>query len=582
MSSTHWMVRLAITLLLAVGPPAVYGKSSGATPPNIVLILTDDLGWGDLACHGNPVIETPHIDDMLDAGGELTRFYVSPVCSPTRASLMTGRYNYRTRVIDTYRGHSMMDTEEVTVAELLRTAGYATGIFGKWHLGDAYPLRPQDQGFEQTVVFHGGGLCQPTDPPDNRGVYTNPTLWRNGEKFVADGYCTDVFFGEALEFIQQSVADERPFFAYISTNAPHGPYHDVPVELYEKYKKKEVSQVVYGDAKQVDRTARTFAMIENIDENVGKLRAELKEMGLAENTVVIFMSDNGPQEARYVGERRGTKGEVLEGGILSPFIVEWPGQVRPGHRDDRVAAHIDVLPTLLEIADATPPTDLNLDGRSVVPLLVEQQADWPERSVVIQSHRGAHPVEGHNMAVVGQQWKLVRPSGFGRFYPKEDAPFQLYNLASDPRESNNLGDEQPEVFEQLRNRYRQWFADVSSTRPDNYEPPRMVIGSHKQKVATLTWQDWQPVDEGWGSQGDWLLQAEAPGVMDVEAVFLKPVQGDLTLALGDQVVHQHVEAPAKVVFFREVLYPAGEFAARCEHTQDPKAKGPYHLRLIEK
>ncbi|WP_425395628.1 arylsulfatase [Aeoliella sp.] len=578
--SSRRVFRLAMACCVATLLSAIWPAT--ATPPNIVLILTDDLGWGDLACHGNPVIETPSIDQLLDHGAELTRFYVSPVCSPTRASLMTGRYNYRTRVIDTYRGHSMMDTDEVTVAELLRDAGYATGIFGKWHLGDNYPLRPQDQGFDRTVVFHGGGLCQPSDPPENRGVYTNPTLWRNGQQFVADGYCTDVFFNEALAFIRESIRVQQPFFAYVSTNAPHGPYHDVPEQLYKKYKSKDLSQVVQGNEKMIDRTSRTFAMIENIDENVGKLRAQLKELGVAEDTIVIFMSDNGPQDARYVGNRRGVKGQVLEGGVISPFIVEWPGHVRPGHRDDRLAAHIDMLPTLLEIAGGSPPEDLKLDGRSLVPLLTQQNAEWPDRSVVIQSHRGAQPVAGHNMTVIEQQWKLVRASGFGRFQPSDDAPFQLYDVASDPRESNDLSKQQPEVFQRLRQHYGSWFDDVSTTRADNYAPPRMVIGSDQQTVTTLTRQDWQSVGSGWGNQGEWLLRAEAPGVVDVEAIYLKPVEGEATLTLGSTELKQRVDTTTTAVVFRDVAIPVGDFSLRFELAQGDEFLAPYHLRVTKK
>ena len=222
------MARLGQLCLSAVTIGAPFYAAAATSRPNIILIVTDDQGWGDLSCHGNPVIDTPQLDAMAQRSGRLSRFYVSPVCSPTRACLMTGRYNFRTRVIDTFKGHSMMEPDEVTVAEVLKTAGYATGIFGKWHLGDCYPMRPQDQGFDTSVVFRGGGLAQPAEPLENAQRYTNPLLWRNGQQFQANGYCTDVYFDEAMQFIEDSAATEQPFFAYIATNAPHSPYHDVP------------------------------------------------------------------------------------------------------------------------------------------------------------------------------------------------------------------------------------------------------------------------------------------------------------------------------------------------------------------
>jgi arylsulfatase A-like enzyme len=574
---------LSVYALVAVdGMSAVGSDAASKSRPNIVLVVTDDLGWGDLACHGNSIISTPNIDRMLQRGGELTRFYVAPVCSPTRASLMTGRYNYRTRVIDTFRGHSMMEPEEKTIAEILSQAGYATGIFGKWHLGDCYPLRPQDQGFTQAVVLRGGGFGQPSDPPKSRGRYTNPTLWRNGEEFVAEGYCTDVFFNEAIRFIDQCVEADTPFFAYVATNAPHGPFADVPDSLYRKYKAADLTSIATGNDQQLDKVARIFAMIENIDENVGRLRMSLSQLGVARDTLLIFMSDNGPDGARFVGNRRGTKGQVLEGGITSPFIVEWPGRVQPGLRSGRIAAHIDVLPTILEAATVDPPTDTQIDGRSLVPLLIDSGAKWPERTLVIQSHRGNKPVPGHNFAVVQQRWKLVRASGFEKTEPSVRAPYRLYDLWQDPRESEDLSGRRPKIVTRLRNYYDQWLEDVSTTRSENYAPPRIIVGSEKEPVTTLSRQDWQATGPGWGSNGEWLLHLESKCIFDVEIVFENPLTGKATLACGPFVLTKTFDVPTPMIMFGNLEVPAGDISIHIELDDGRSKVAPYFIKLVKR
>ncbi|MEO8351032.1 MAG: arylsulfatase, partial [Chthoniobacteraceae bacterium] len=392
-----WII--VLTLALAV--------AGVAERPNIVLVMTDDQGYGDLGIAGNPVLETPHIDSLARVSASMSRFYVSPVCSPTRACLMTGRYNYRTRVIDTFKGRSMMEPDEVTIAEVLRAAGYRTGIFGKWHLGDNYPLRAQDQGFDESLVLRGGGLAQPSEPIENHEHYTDPILFHNGEQVRTKGYCTDVYFDAALKFIEAAQLAQKPFFAYIATNAPHGPFHDVPDALYQKYKAKDLTPVLLGNAKSADTVARVYAMIENIDQNLGRLTEKLDRLGLAENTIVIFMVDNGPNTKRYVGPFRGMKSDVHEGGIRSPFFVRWPARLKAGTVSDRMAAHIDVMPTLLEAADIPPPEGLKFDGRSLLPLLEGKKTEWPTRTIVLQTHRGNKPIRFHQTATIQQRWKLV-------------------------------------------------------------------------------------------------------------------------------------------------------------------------------
>ncbi|MCZ6597704.1 MAG: arylsulfatase [Planctomycetota bacterium] len=563
---------LALSVLAACRGAPHRPAPEAPARPNVVLIMTDDQGLGDFAHAGHPALETPNLDRLARESPSVRRFYVSPVCSPTRASLMTGRWNYRTRVVDTWIGRSMMEPDEVTIAELLRPAGYATGIFGKWHLGDCYPLRPIDQGFDQALVHRGGGIAQPSEPPANERRYTDPILFRNGEEVATEGYCTDVYFDAALDFIDASLAEGRPFFAYVATNAPHGPYHDVPEELYAKYLAKGVA----------DREARICAMIENIDANVGRMLAHLDARGLTENTLVVFLNDNGPAGGRYVAGLRGSKAGVHEGGIRSPLFVRWPGHLDPATVIEPIAAHVDVLPTILEAVGVPAPADLHLDGRSLLPLLAGAEPPWPERRIFLQSHRGDVPAFEHHFAVIGQRWKLVRASGFGRHEPEADHPFELYDLIEDPGESNDLAAELPHVVAELREAYARWFADVSGTRPDNYAPPRIVIGDTAETRTVLTRQDWRTAEgQGWGDGGAWLLEARAPTELEVTVLFHEPQTVDrVRLHAGAAVAERGLEHAGKTLSLGVLPLPAGAFELRveCEHEGAPV---PVHQVVLQ-
>lgn len=553
--------------------------AAGARQPNIVLIVTDDQGVGDLSCNGNPVLETPNIDRLASEGVQLTRFYVSPVCSPTRASLMTGRYNYRTGVFDTYVGRSMMRGDEVTLAERLKAAGYATGIFGKWHLGDNYPMRPQDQGFDDVVVFRGGGLAQPSEPLENNNRYTNPILWRGDQQFTGDGYCTDVFFREAQRFIRQSAADGKPFFAYVATNAPHGPYHDVPTKLYEKYKSKDLDPVLLGNTKSADTVARIFAMIENIDENVGSLLDMLDEAELADDTIVLFMSDNGPNTPRYVGRRRGKKTEVLEGGIISPLIVRWPKVLPAGKRLDLLAAHIDLAPTLMAAVEGTM-GDGQVDGRNLLPKLEQLDGAWDDdRKIVLQAHRG-FPARRHQFAVVGSRYKLVRPSGFGRFSAPAKAPTYLFDIVDDPVERLSLFDDQGEIAQDYLSSYDRWFDDVSRSDPAaTFRPPSIVVGTRHQPTTILTWQDWQADGDGWGKQGYWLVDAPRTAKCRVTVILQKPHLGTAVLTWGGKKVEQEVSEPMQRIVLEDFTAPQGEARVAFRLYDGERQIPPYQIEL---
>lgn len=554
---------------------AIDAAETANARPNIVLIMTDDMGYGDTGVTGNPVIRTPNIDALSKRAASMSTFYVSPVCAPTRASLMTGRYNYRTRCIDTYIGRAMMDPAEVTVAEILRDNGYATGIFGKWHLGDCYPMRPMDQGFEQSLIHRGGGIGQPSDPPGGEGKYTDPILFRNGVEEQQTGYCTDVYYRNAMQFIETSAKENRPFFVYLPDNCPHGPFDDVPPEDLADYKQVDLQNSAFPQDKghklpgkaDVDKLARIFAMITNVDRNIGRLQEKLRALNLEENTLVIFLVDNGPNSRRYVAGFNGNKSTVWEGGIRSPFFVQWPARLKPGTVSDIPSAHIDVLPTLLDAAGIAVPAGLKLDGRSMLPALEGKATEQTQRHLVIQSHRGDQPVPYHNFMIRNHRWKLVHPSGFGRESFEGKPKFQLFDLLADPYELHNLAATTPAVVQDLRKEYDRWFADVSSTRKDNYAPPRIVAGTKFENPVVLTRQDWRHTQgRPWavGSVGHWLLTTTA-GTYELQCRFSpNAASGEAILRINGQ---------RSVVSLREK-------ATTCEFTDIQIPSGPVMLEVV--
>ena len=387
--------------------------------PNVIIVISDDQGFGDLSLHGNPNLKTPHMDSVANLGVQFTQFQVCPVCSPTRSSLLTGRYNYRTGIVDTYLGRSLMYPGETTAAELFRAAGYRTGIFGKWHLGDNHPMRAIDQGFQEALVLKGGGLAQPADPPESKSSYFNPVLQYNGKPERRSGYCTDIFFNAAAAFVEKHRG--HPFFLYVAPNAPHTPLQveDSWVAPFQKMGLR-------------DQVAKVYGMVANLDMNLGRLLDRVRTAGVEQETIVIFLSDNGAQGVRYNAGMRGTKGTVYQGGIRAPFFVRWPAVVARGRKVDRIAAHIDVLPTLLEACGVSKPAGLKLDGRSLLPLLRGDPANWPDRTLYTQWHRGDEPVLFRNCAARSQRYKLVDGK-------------ELYDLETDPAESRDISGERQEV-----------------------------------------------------------------------------------------------------------------------------------------
>lgn len=567
----------AFTVVLTL--VALYGRSAlaneAATPteparrPNVLVIITDDQGFGDLACNGNPVIRTPNLDKLAKESVRLTNFYVSPVCSPTRASLLTGRYNYRTGVVDTFLGRSMMHPDEVTLAEMLRWSGYRTGIFGKWHLGDNHPMRPMDQGFGESLVLKGGGLGQPSDLPGGGG-YLNPILLHNGKPRKTEGYVSNVLADATMDFM--SANRDRPFFAYLAFNAPHEPLATVPQEHYDRYKALDLvpSRFVspgwpLPERLDADKIARVYAMVSNIDENVGRVLGKLNELNLDRDTIVVFLTDNGPQQPRFNAGMRGLKGTPYDGGIHVPCFVRWPAGfgAASGSYVDRVAAHIDVVPTLLDACGVPQPPAVTFDGVSLLPLLrgdVSHET-WPDRTLFFQWHRGDVPEAERSFAARSQRWKLVQPAGAdgAEFQPR----FELYDLSAEPSETRNVADRHPQVVEEMRDGYRHWFESVTSTRP--CDPPRIRLGTPHENPVLLTRQDWRGSRAGWGERdlGHWEVAVAAAGEYEVTLHF-PAAEGAKSahLRVGDTEVQRPLEPGQKSIKVPRMQLPGG--AAKLE------------------
>ena len=497
--------------------PAQVARPSGPRPrkPNVVLILTDDQGYGDMSCHGNPVLTTPAIDTLYRDAVRLTDFHVDPCCSPTRAALMTGRYSSRVGVWHTVQGRSLLRAEETTMADVFAANGYRTGMFGKWHLGDSYPFRPHDRGFQE-ALYHGGGAIG--NSPDYWGNhYFDDTYFRNGNPEKFEGYCTDVWFKQAIQFIRTN--RDRPFFCYLPLNVPHSPLF-VP----EKYAKPFMDKVP-------DPMARFYGMLVNFDENLGRFRQELRRLGLEEDTILIFMTDNGTEDgaecdkkgyvkAGFNAGMRGLKISEYEGGHRVPCFVYWPGGGIGGGRDvGRLAAHFDLLPTLIDLCGVTPPPKVKFDGVSLTPLLRNRgkaAESWLDRTLFVHNQRVVEPVKGKNYSVMTDRWRLVNAR-------------ELYEIKSDPGQRRNVADQHPRVLAELQKAYDRWWDDIST---EFGKPARMIIGSDRANPTTLNPHDWigrprQLFDQiqvrrgrvGRNNaeyQGHWLIEVAKDGRYEIE------------------------------------------------------------------
>jgi arylsulfatase len=410
--------------------------------PNIVLLITDDQGYGELACHGNPIIKTPNLDRLHAESIRFTAFHVSPTCAPTRAALLTGRHEFRSGVTHTILQRERLALDATTIAQLLQNAGYQTGIFGKWHLGDETPYRPAQRGFTESFIHGAGGIGQSYpgscgDFPNNS--YFDPFVLHNERVVKTSGYCTDVFFNQAMNWIEAN--RERPFYAQIATNAPHAPYICPPAyqQPYERAGLDKTSAAYYG-------------MITNIDDNIGRLLERLDELDLTKNTLVIFMTDNGHSIGHlYNARMRGQKGTPYEGGTRVPAFFRWPGKLRAGTDVAALTGAVDLFPTLAELVGTRVPEELPLDGRSLVPLLDNDNAEWPDRFLITHLGRWetgrAAESKYTQCAVRSQRFRLVNNR-------------ELYDIAADPRESQNVIDRHPDAVAAMRQAYDRWWNEV--------------------------------------------------------------------------------------------------------------------------
>lgn len=419
---------LFLSLLCCLGCQKPVQQDRSAVP-NVVIFLSDDQGWGDLSHSGNTNLSTPNIDQLAQNGLNFDRFYVAPVCSPTRAELLTGRYHLRGGVSGTSAGEERLDLDETTFAELFQQAGYATGAFGKWHNGTQHPYHPNARGFDYFYGFCSG----------HWGDYFSPPLEENGKMVQGEGYVVDDFTTKAIEFIENN--RESPFLVYLPYNTPHSPMQ-VPDQWWEKVETRELEMVLPEDRNEdLPFTKAALAMCENIDWNVGRVMDKLKELDLEEHTIVIYLSDNGPNSFRWNGDMKGRKGATDEGGVRSPFFIQWPGRIPQGKTITEIAGAIDLLPTLVDLAGLEPLFPKPLDGKSLLPLMMEDNPSWEDR--MIFSHWNG------NTSVRTQQYRL-------------DKEAKLYDMVNDPGQTKDIAGEYPELAQQLVQAKISWDQEMAA------------------------------------------------------------------------------------------------------------------------
>ncbi len=501
-----------VTLFLPILVLSLF--SAGCNPveekkPNVILIMVDDQGYGDLACLGNEYIQTPNLDQLHKVSARFTDYHVSPTCSPTRAALLTGHHSNRTGVWHTVNGRSLILERETTMAQVFKENGYSTAIFGKWHLGDNYPFRPQDKGFEEVLVHGGGGIEQTMDYWDND--YFNDTYLHNGQRKQYQGYCTDIWFNETKKYIEKQ--KDKPFFVYLATNAAHSPYF-----VDDKY------SAPYKDNENIHH-APFYGMISNIDENIGKLVDYLKSMKLMDNTILIFTTDNGTaQGAKVEGHRldgfvvkgnnagmRGIKASMYEGGHRVPLFVHWKdGGISVGKDIHELTAHYDIFPTLVDLCKLQISPEINFDGKSLVPLINGNNEGFKDRIVITNSQRIEVPEPWRRTALMQANWRLINGT-------------ELYDLNTDPEQRTNVAEQYPEKMEALKAAYDEWWREIS---PSYQDQPYIIIGHEADNPTSLYCHDWHTeavspwhqrhIRQGYEDNGHWMLKIAESGTYQLK------------------------------------------------------------------
>ncbi len=539
--------RIALALIAALFWTS---HSSAADKPNILFVLTDDQGWWDLGLRGNKDIDTPVLDAFSQEGVDFTRFYAAPVCAPTRAGLMTGRYCFRTGLYNTRFGGDTLGINEVTIAEMLKQAGYRTGCFGKWHLGKYAPYQPHNRGFDEFLGHYHGHIDE-YDYPDQ--------IVHNGKPVEARRYVTDLFTDAAIEFIESS--GDQPWFCYVPFNAPHSPHvvgtsHDGQArgdELIGKYLSRGLKL----------HEAQIYAMIDLIDQNVGRLLKRLDELKLSDDTVVLFMTDNGGVSKHFKAGLRSNKGSIFEGGVRVPLFVRWPGQFPAGSQVEAQCSHVDLFPTFCELAGVPLLNDRVIDGKSLVPLLKAGKGQ-EHQEFVYHAWDRFFPNSDYRWAVSDQRWKLacqVSRTGAARRVSAKSAvsskkptsaDWQLFDLQADLGEKKNLIKQHPEIAARLRKEFLRWFKDV--TNGVTYQPVPIPVGHPDEPQLEIqpSWAkwhgdnieyvfrgyDWDTI-EGWREPGEhatWNLDVLSDGEYDVTLSYGRSARGGGTLriSVGDE------------------------------------------------
>ncbi len=481
----------------------IHGSSSISSPaaeqPNVVLIMTDDQGYGDMSCHGHPWLKTPNLDKLHSESVRLTDYHASPLCSPTRASLMTGRHCRHVGVSGTNNGINLISRETPTMANVFADNGYRTGIFGKWHLGDLYPYRPIDRGFDEAVVHGDGAVTTVADAWGND--YFDDQYWHNGKKTQYKGFCTDVFFDEAARFIKQCKASDKPFFCYIPTNICHGPF----------YAPKKYVAMCEGRPQPA-----LFAALMHFDECVGQLRAMLQDSGLAENTIFIYCTDNGAARSSPIFNvgMRGSKGSPYDGGHRVPCFIHWPDGKLTGGRDvDQLSAHFDILPTLVDLCQLQTPENYRTDGLCLKSVLEETSRDLGDR-VLVESFRSV---------VMTRRWRLVGE--------------ELYDMSADPAQKKDVARAHRGVVSHLSAEL-----EKASAKNDTRQQ-RFVIGSDKQNPTQFTPEQWSERKVGFWQRG---IRSGIPGTAPILAEVETPGMYHFSLRRWPEEMDEPIRAAAEL------------------------------------
>lgn len=514
----QYLSTLTACLLLYSQSFAAEGK------PNVIVVVIDDMGYGDVAAHGNPVVRTPQLDKLHAESARLTDFHVDPTCSPTRAALMTGKYSHHVKVWHTIAGGNHLRAEELTMADAFRANGYRTGMFGKWHLGSNLPYRPVDRGFDEWLGQGDGGTGTTDDHFLNDRV--NDRFIQNGERDKQiDGWADDVFFDSAMDFIRSSKKEEKPFFVYLCTYSPHHPITLPDPSAADEYKKK----VNAG-------SAFFFAAIEKIDTQIGKLRTTLAEEGLERDTIVIFTTDNGGTEGVGVfnAGMRGKKGSPYDGGHRVPCFIHWPaGGLRQGEDITSLNAHIDVLPTLVDLCSLKLPRDVDFDGQSFRGHLIDAKVEAPDRTLFVEVQRTFKPEKWSAATAMTSRWRLVGNS-------------ELFDIKSDPGQKKNVIADHPDVVAKLRKDFDAYWANVT---PGDRDHAECIVGDDHDPETFLSSSDWYLPNPPWNhvscaagspAAGSWHIRAASAGTYQFE-VRRWPREADAELA-GVPAIQKSVDA----------------------------------------